>query len=104
VQHAFYTFSNNPETKFADWVAYTVDPDLIGGPDRPRNWKADPDLEDAVTLEPDDYDNISDLGMDRGYQAPLEAFSGVVNLMSVRGVEFSQRQHVGLSRRRALLP
>lgn len=75
VRHAFYTLSNNPTTKFADWVAYTVDPDLIGGPDRPRNWKADPDLDDAETLEPDDYDSISQLGMDRGHQAPLESFT-----------------------------
>jgi endonuclease G, mitochondrial len=75
VRHAFYTLSNNPTTKFADWVAYIVDPDLIGGPDRPRNWKADPELDDAVTLEPDDYDSISDIGMDRGHQAPLESFT-----------------------------
>ena len=75
VRHAFYTLSNNPATKFADWVAYIVDPELIGGPDRPRNWKADPDLDAADTLEPDDYDSISQLHMDRGHQAPLESFT-----------------------------
>jgi endonuclease G len=75
VRHAFYTLSNNPTTKFADWVAYIVDPQWIGGPDRPRNWKADPDLAAADTLEPDDYDGISQLHMDRGHQAPLEAFT-----------------------------
>jgi endonuclease G len=76
VQHAFYSLSNNPTTKFADWVAYAIVPDFIGGPDRPRNWKKDPDLDEAVTLEPGDYTGFSDvLGMDRGHQAPLEAFA-----------------------------
>jgi endonuclease G, mitochondrial len=76
VRHAFYTLSNNGETKFADWVAYVVQPDLIGGPDRPRNWKKDPDLDASVTLETPDYTGFSDLlGMDRGHQAPLEAFT-----------------------------
>lgn len=76
VRHAFYTLSNNPTTKLADWVAYAIDPDFIGGPDRPRNWKKDPDLDESVTLEPGDYTGFSDvLGMDRGHQAPLEAFT-----------------------------
>lgn len=75
-----YALSNNPETKFADWVAYQVTPSTIGtSADHGRTWRAAPQLEDDETLEPDDYKGASNaLGTDRGHQAPLAAFSGTV--------------------------
>jgi endonuclease G len=72
-----YALSNNPKTKFADWVAYEVD--VLNFGDTPgRKWKADPLLEDEETLEPDDYKsaNSSSLKADRGHQAPLASFAG----------------------------
>lgn len=75
-----YALSNNPETKFADWVAYQVTRETIGtSADHNRTWRADPQLEDSETLEPSDYNGASNaLGIDRGHQAPLAAFSGTV--------------------------
>lgn len=72
-----YTLSNNPVTKFADWIAYTVDTRNFG-PSRSRSWKADPDLPEEATLEPEDYrDAAATLRTDRGHQAPLASFAGM---------------------------
>ncbi|WP_051245175.1 DNA/RNA non-specific endonuclease [Thalassobaculum salexigens] len=72
-----YTLSNNPVTKFADWIAYAVDTRNFG-PSRARRWKADPDLPARATLEPEDYrDAAAILKTDRGHQAPLAAFAGM---------------------------
>ncbi|WPZ35535.1 DNA/RNA non-specific endonuclease [Thalassobaculum sp. OXR-137] len=72
-----YTLSNNPVTKFADWIAYTVDARNFG-PSRTRTWKADPDLPESATLEPEDYrDAAAILKTDRGHQAPLASFAGM---------------------------
>ncbi len=72
-----YTLSNNPVTKFADWIAYAVDARNFG-PSRPRDWRADPDLPASATLEPDDYrDAAATLKTDRGHQAPLASFAGM---------------------------
>ena len=49
-----YILSNNPQTKFADWVAYQVVPENTG-PSQARTWRADPWLPATSTLEPDDY-------------------------------------------------
>tara|TARA_R110001583_G_scaffold1612_7_gene12723 strand:- start:2528 stop:3268 length:741 start_codon:yes stop_codon:yes gene_type:complete len=72
-----YALSNNPNTKFADWVAYEVNPTNFG-PSTGRIWKADPLLEDNETLEAKDYKsaNSSVLEADRGHQAPLASFTG----------------------------
>ena len=74
-----YALSNNPDTKFADWVAYRVTAETIG-PSRSRNWRADPWLLPEATLEPrgpDDYRRANAvLGTDRGHQVPLASFSG----------------------------
>lgn len=44
-----YALSNNPKTKFTDWVAYEVD--VLNFSDSPgRNWKADPLLSEDSTL------------------------------------------------------
>lgn len=76
VVREIYTLASNDITKMADWVAYRVTPDTIG-PSGDRNWAPDPWLSDEETLEPDDYDGAAAaLGIDRGHQAPLAAFSG----------------------------
>ena len=69
-----YALSNNPETKFADWVAYEVNVLNFGvSPGRP--WKSDPLLDDSETLEKSDYGNVSSIDADRGHQAPLDSFA-----------------------------
>lgn len=72
-----YALSNNPKTKFADWVAYEVD--VLNFGDSPgRNWKSDPLLDEDKTLEKSDYRgaNSSSLEADKGHQAPLASFAG----------------------------
>ena len=73
-----YALSSNDATKFADWVCYVLDNEIISGDVKTkRNWKADPWLADNETLEPDDYkDAHSILQVDRGHQAPLASFKG----------------------------
>lgn len=72
-----YALSNNPDTKFADWVAYEVD--VVNFGESPgRDWSADPLLEGSDTLEEPDYKDSSKppLDADRGHQAPLAHFAG----------------------------
>lgn len=72
-----YAISNNPETKFADWVAYEVD--VVNFGDTPgRKWAVDPLLDKSETLEAADYKGASSstLEADRGHQAPLASFAG----------------------------
>jgi endonuclease G len=72
-----YAMSSNDETKFADWVAYRLDREVISGPKRKRNWKSDPWLDEDETLEPKDYKSAhAELGTDRGHQAPLASCDG----------------------------
>lgn len=76
VVREIYTLASNDLTKMADWVAYRVTPDSIG-PSGVRRWTADPWIDPEETLEPGDYDGApAALGIDRGHQAPLAAFSG----------------------------
>ena len=79
-----YALSNNDDRKFADWVAYRLDPWTVSDrSDTTRNWRADPWLEENETLEPrnpDDYKDANrELGTDRGHQAPLASFKGSIN-------------------------
>lgn len=72
-----YALSNNPTTKFADWVAYEVD--VVNFGDSPgRKWASDPLLDESETLEAGDYKGAanSELEADRGHQAPLASFAG----------------------------
>ncbi|MBU2964682.1 DNA/RNA non-specific endonuclease [Amphritea sp. 2_MG-2023] len=72
-----YAIPNNPNTKFADWVAYEVNVTNFG--DTPgRKWSSDPLLDRNKTLEADDYKGASHsaLEADRGHQAPLASFAG----------------------------
>jgi len=74
-----YVLSNNPETKFADWIAYQVLPENIGSSQN-RVWRADPWLSATSTLEPDDYRGANAaLHTDRGHQAPLGSFTGTAH-------------------------
>lgn len=76
ITREFYTLSNNPTTKFADWVAYKVTKRTIGKTQK-RLWKQDPDLPPDDTLHPNDYkDAPGALKIDRGHQAPLASFTG----------------------------
>ena len=73
-----YCLSSNDRTKFADWVAYRLDRKTItGDDDQDRDWQADPAIDPAATLEPDDYDGAHKaLETDRGHLAPLASFRG----------------------------
>jgi endonuclease G len=72
-----YALSNNPNTKFADWVAYEVNP-INYGVSPGRDWGKEPLLDENETLEEADYKgaNRSELEADRGHQAPLATFAG----------------------------
>ncbi|MBU1626907.1 DNA/RNA non-specific endonuclease [bacterium] len=73
-----YALSSNDETKFADWLAYRLDPETVfADVQTSREWKADPWLDEKETLEPEDYKGASkELKVDRGHQAPLASFKG----------------------------
>jgi endonuclease G len=74
-----YALSNNPKTKFADWVAYEVNVTNFG--DSPgRNWGNDDLIDDDESLEEPDYKGAFKLlKTDRGHQAPLASFAGHKN-------------------------
>jgi endonuclease G len=71
-----YVLSNNPATKFADWVAYEVN--VLNFGDSPgRKWGNDPLIDDDESLEEADYKGaFKQLKTDRGHQAPLASFAG----------------------------
>ncbi|MBP4002427.1 DNA/RNA non-specific endonuclease [Pseudomonas koreensis] len=72
-----YTLNNNGSTKFANWVAYKITKDTPA-PNRPRNWKTDPDLPADETLNPVDYNGAHvALALDRGHQANLASMGGI---------------------------
>lgn len=75
VNNVLYVVSSNRETKFADWVAYTVSADNLDGSGTKRNWKKDPSIPDGYTLKPADYHHASHNDYDRGHLAPLAHFS-----------------------------
>lgn len=73
-----HSLSNNPTTKFADWVAYKVDV-INFGPSSPRRVRSKESLlHKSETLEKEDYKgaNSSGLKADPGHQAPLASFAG----------------------------
>lgn len=79
IERNHYTLSNNPETKFADWVAYKVTKTTTGS-GATRNWAQDPGLRASDTLHPDDYVGApAALRIDRGHQAPLASLAGLAN-------------------------
>lgn len=71
-----YALSNNPVTKFADWVSYEVNV-INFGPSPGRHWINEQLLDKSETLEKADYKNANRiLKTDRGHQAPLASFAG----------------------------
>lgn len=94
-----YALSNNPNTKFADWVAYEVN--VLNFGDSPgRAWKTDPLLDDSETLEANDYSgaNSSDIHADRGHQAPLASFAGSPYWSELNYLSNITPQHENLNR------
>jgi endonuclease G, mitochondrial len=76
VIHHIYELENNPETKFADWVAYKISSQTLGSGCK-RIWEKDPALPSDSTLSPPDYVGARKaLGTDRGHQAPLASLCG----------------------------
>ena len=73
-----YALSSHDTTKFSDWVAYRLDRQTISGDTKTnRNYTADPDIDPAETLEPNDYDDaFAKIKTTRGHQAPLASFKG----------------------------
>lgn len=79
VRHHILTLSNNPNTKFADWVSYTITSATIGSHCQ-RRWMQDPNIPADQTLDPADYrDARKALETDRGHQAPLASLCGSPN-------------------------
>lgn len=76
VDHDIFVLSMNPETKFADWVAYKVEPKNLNGLNKQRVWRKDPKLKPEHAFSPSDYEGGNEAcGYDRGHQAPLADFS-----------------------------
>lgn len=75
LENDIYSMSYNPVTKMADWVAYDVTTKNISDYyTRRRSWSMDPRVPKDKQLESSDYDNISNISMDRGHQVPLGSF------------------------------
>lgn len=71
-----YALSLNKKTKFADWVAYEVNP-VNFGPSPGRTWKNNSLLNNDEVLSEKDYTGAHKAhGYDKGHQAPLAAFAG----------------------------
>ncbi len=73
-----YALSSNDKTKFADWVCYYLDKNILNGNvSTNRRLEAEPFLDESETLELDDYKGAHKaLGLDKGHLAPLGSFKG----------------------------
>lgn len=72
-----YALSSNDETKFADWVAYKLTPDMFSECQSKmyKTWLADWEIAASETLEPEDYHGAAEaLETDGGHLAPPENF------------------------------
>ncbi len=77
VDHDILRLSQNPNTKFADWVAYVVTIASKTGPKPSRNFKGDPQVPEDEELESSDYrDGFAQININKGHQAPLASFKG----------------------------
>lgn len=75
INRSIYILSNNPETKFADWVAYRVNPAFFTEPQTRGGFATDPDLLSNDTITKKEYDDANvAMGVDRGHQAPFATF------------------------------
>jgi len=76
INRSLYTLMNDPDTKFAQWVAYRVEKSNFDcKASIRRNWESDPDIDASDTLSRSEYAaaNVT-LNVDRGHQAPLASF------------------------------
>lgn len=77
VDHEILRLSQNPTTKFADWVAYRITIESKTGPSRPRNFKGDPLVPNTEELGTADYTGgFAQININKGHQAPLASFKG----------------------------
>ena len=77
-----YELNHNTHTKFADWVAYCLDPIISEQETRPgrQDFANDPDIPNEFEIKHDHYNCAQWLiGYDRGHQAPRAAFKGLSN-------------------------
>ena len=101
-----YALSSNDGTRFADWVAYRLTVDEVGGAteaaDIERRWRMDPWLDAAETLDPDPPGAAGDpyrsSGYDRGHLAPLAAFVGSASAPTVNVYSNIVPQRAALNR------
>jgi endonuclease G len=90
--------NNNGSTKFANWVAYKITK-YTPAPNRPRNWKTDPDIPAGETLNPVDYNGaFVALNMDRGHQANLASMGGIKDWQPLNYLSNITPQKEGLNR------
>ncbi|UVL01306.1 DNA/RNA non-specific endonuclease [Pseudomonas sp. B21-048] len=93
-----YTLNNNGSTKFANWVAYKITKDTPA-PNRPRNWKTDPDIPAKETLNPVDYNGAYvALDLDKGHQANLASMGGIADWHPLNYLSNITPQKEGLNR------
>lgn len=99
IEREIYVLSNNPKTKFADWVAYRATKSTLGR-SRRSPWTADPQLPSDETLEPEDYQGAhAALGTDRGHQVPLATFSGAAHAEALNYLSNATPQRSELNQR-----
>lgn len=78
VDHTILRLSQNPSTKFADWVAYRITIPTKTGPSRSRNFKGDPLVPNDEELETSDYTRgFAEININKGHQAPLASLRAV---------------------------
>lgn len=93
-----YSLSNNPTTKFADWVAYKVDV-INFGPSPKRVSNKESLLDKSETLEKEDYKGAisSRLKADPGHLAPLASFTGSYHWPELNHLSNITPQHKDLN-------
>ena len=93
-----YSLSNNPTTKFADWVAYRVDV-INFGPSPMRVRTKESLLDHSETLEKEDYKGAisSELKADPGHLAPLASFTGSYHWPELNHLSNITPQHKDLN-------
>ena len=94
-----YVLSSNDATKFADWVAYRLSLTEVGGEVAlDRNFKPDPLIDPAETIEDADYRGANAaFGYQRGHLAPLASFKGTPYASEVNLLSNITPQKVGLN-------
>ncbi len=76
VKRNIYDLANDPDTKFPDWVAYSVTKSTIGGSET-RDWQTDLELGEYTLTEKDWTGANEKYGYEKGHLAPLADFTGL---------------------------